>query len=187
MKQGLLFMLFILGCQSTVPKPKAQLDLAYPKAIYKTYKSPCTYQFKHNDISNPNALSACSTTLEYPLLQAKLYLTYFDLTQASLDTLLLDFDKRLQLFGKTASKIQESAFESKQNSVLGSCVILVGNSPSNLHFFSTDAKNHFLTGSLLFESTPNYDSLAPAIAYIKNDVQQLLESLKWEQEKTISF
>ena len=187
MKQGLFFMLFIVGCQTTMPKPKAHLDLAYPKAIYKTYKSSCTYQFRHNNISNPNALSACGTILDYPLLQAKLYLTYFDLTQASLDTLLIDFDKRLQLFGKTASKVQESAFESKQNSVYGSCVMLVGNSPSNLHFFGTDAKNHFLTGSLLFESEPNYDSLAPAIAYIKNDVQKLLESLKWEKDKTISF
>lgn len=180
MKRYVIWMLFLVGCQPTVPKPKAQLALEYPKPKYSLFDTICSYQFFHNDIATTQALSSCGTTIDYNTLKAKLYITYFDLTKASLDTLLLDFEKRLNMFGKQTSQIQESSFEDKENNVIGACVVLVGNSPSNLHFFGTDNQKHYLTGSLLFETTPNYDSLVPAILYIKNDVQKLLETLRWK-------
>ena len=170
----------ILGCQSPTPKPKAQLALTYPTPQYKFLSNDCTYAFEYNHLAVPQTLSSCGVTLDYPALNAKLYLTYFDLTSFSLDTLLLDFDKRLQMFGKEAFQMDESTFENKAQNLFGSCIVIVGNSPSNLHFFGTDSKKHYLTGSLLFESAPNYDSLAPAILYVKNDVQKLLETLRWD-------
>lgn len=176
----LILVLFIFGCQSPIPKPKAQLALKYPIPQYKQISNNCTYTFEHNQLALPKLLSSCGTTLEYTSLNAKLYLTYFDLTKFSIDTLLIDFDKRLKMFGKQAVQVDESVFENKTQNVLGSCITIVGNSPSNLHFFGTDTKKHYLTGSLLFEAKPNYDSLAPAIAYIKNDVQKLLETLRWD-------
>lgn len=170
----------ILGCQSTTPKPKAQLALKYPTPQYKPLLSDCSYAFEHNHLAVPQTLSACGLTLDYPALNAKLYLTYFDLTKSSLDTLLLDFDKRLKMFGKEAFQMDESTYENKAQNLFGSCIVIVGDSPSNVHFFGTDTKKHYLTGSLLFESAPNYDSLAPAIAYVKSDVQKLLETLRWD-------
>jgi len=175
-----VLMFIFWGCQTPIPKPKAQLALQYPTPEYISFSNPCAYAFQHNTLAKPQPLSACATTLDYPELQAKLYLTYFDLTKSSLDTLLLDFDKRLKIFGKKAVQVNESAYENKKQNVLGSCIVIVGDSPSNLHFFSTDTQLHYLAGSLLFEAAPNYDSLAPAIAYIKNDVQKLLETLRWD-------
>ena len=52
------------------------------------------------------------------------------------------------------------------------------NVPSNLHYVVTD-QNHFISGVLFFSATPNYDSLFPAIQYIKNDLRHLTESLSW--------
>ena len=95
-------------------------------------------------------------------------------------TLFMDFEKRLKIFGKGTQRINESTYEDKENEVLGSCVTLVGDPPSNLHFFATDTKKHFISGSLLFSAAPNYDSLAPAIGYIRNDVQKMLETLRWQ-------
>ena len=92
----------------------------------------------------------------------------------------MDFEKRLNMFGKQSTQLNESAFENKETNVLGACVMLAGDSPSNLHFFGTDSKKHYLTGSLLFNTVPNYDSLVPALSYIKTDVQKLLESLHWD-------
>jgi gliding motility-associated lipoprotein GldD len=114
------------------------------------------------------------------LLKAKVYVTYFDLSKSSLDTLFMDFENRLMIFGKGTQRINESTYEDQQKEVLGSCVTLIGDSPSNLHFFATDNKRHFISGSLLFSAAPNYDSLAPAIGYIKNDVQKMLETLRWQ-------
>lgn len=175
-----LLVFFILGCQTPTPKPKAQLALEYPLPNYNSSNNTCPYQFEYNQNAALKSLSSCGATLAYNKLNATLYLTYFDLENASLDTLLLDFDKRLEMFGKKAFRINESSFENQENKVKGTCVTLIGDSPSNLHFFGTDTQKHYLTGSLLFEATPNYDSLAPAIAYIKNDVQKLLETLRWD-------
>jgi gliding motility-associated lipoprotein GldD len=173
--------LIILGCQIPTPKPKAQLALTYPTPQYNSLSSECTYTFEYNHLlATPKKLSACGITLDYEVLNAKLYLTYFDLNKYSLDTLILDFNKRLEMLGKQASQVNESAFENKTENLLGSCIIIVGNSPSNLHFFGTDTQKHYITGSLLFEVKPNYDSLAPAIMYVKKDVQKLLETLRWD-------
>ncbi|MDA0779367.1 MAG: gliding motility lipoprotein GldD [Bacteroidetes bacterium] len=180
MKRFVILALFFVGCQSPTPKPKAQLALKYPIPQYNQISNNCRYTFEHNQLATPKTLSACGITLEYTSLHATLYLTYFDLTKFSLDTLLLDLDKRLTMFGKQAIQVDESAFENKTQNVVGSCITIVGNSPSNVHFFGTDTRKHYLTGSLLFEASPNYDSLAPAIAYIKNDVQRLLETLQWD-------
>lgn len=175
-----ILVFFILGCQTPTPKPNAQLALEYPLPNYISLKKTCPYQFEYNKNAALKSLSSCGATLVYTKLNATLYLTYFDLEKASLDTLLLDFDKRLEMFGKKAFKMDESTFENQEHRVVGSCVTLIGDSPSNLHFFGTDTQKHYLTGSLLFEAAPNYDSLAPAIAYIKNDVQKLLETLRWD-------
>lgn len=176
----IVLVFFLLGCQTPTPKPKAQLALEYPLPNYSSLKNTCPYQFEYNQNATLKSLSSCGATLAYTKLNATLYITYFDLENASLDTLLLDFDKRLEMFGKKAFKMDESTFENQEQRVVGSCITLIGDSPSNLHFFGTDTQKHYLTGSLLFEAAPNYDSLAPAIAYIKTDVLKLLESLRWD-------
>ena len=177
----LLFLaVFIVGCQIPTPKPKAQLALEYPNPQYNTFESQCPFKFEYNNMATPKSLSACGLTLDYAPLNASLYITYFDLSIASLDTLFMDFEKRLNMFGKQSTQLNESAFENKETNVLGACVMLAGDSPSNLHFFGTDSKKHYLTGSLLFNTVPNYDSLVPALSYIKTDVQKLLESLHWD-------
>lgn len=176
----LSFLVLLVGCQQTIPKPKAQLALSYPLPQYDLVETDCPYSFSYNQFATPKQLSLCGMILEYSSMKAKLYITYFDLNKASMDTLFLDFEKRLELFGKNASRYDESAYENKENNVIGSYITLIGDAPANLHFFGTDAKKHFITGSLLFEAAPNYDSLAPAIAYVQQDVRKLLESLKWD-------
>lgn len=175
------FAFLFLGCQHQAPKPNASLALDYPEAQYHDFDpDACAYRFMYNDVSTPVQLSSCGTTLDYPLLKAKVYVTYFDLRKSSLDTLFMDFENRLMIFGKGTQRINESTYEDKEKEVLGSCVTLIGDSPSNLHFFATDTKRHFISGSLLFSVAPNYDSLAPAIGYIRNDVQKMLETLLWQ-------
>ena len=182
MIRNFLMLLIFFGCQYQVPKPNAGFALEYPKPdyIYLDQKNDCYYEFMHNSNAKLDKLSACAVTLNYPSLKAKLYITYFDLKKYTYDTLLLDFQKRLGVFGKKSLLLQQSSYENNKKGILGSCVTLIGNSPSNLHFFGTDKTNHFITGSLLFNAKPNYDSIVPAIEYVKTDVQRLLETLVWK-------
>jgi hypothetical protein len=47
----------------------------------------------------------------------------------------------------------------------------------------TDSTNHFLRGALYFNFSPNNDSLRPVIEHLEADIQQLIESLEWKENK----
>lgn len=55
-----------------------------------------------------------------------------------------------------------------------------GNAATNSQFYVTDSTKHFITGSVYFYAKPNFDSIMPAASYIKNDMQRLMETLKWK-------
>jgi gliding motility-associated lipoprotein GldD len=56
-----------------------------------------------------------------------------------------------------------------------------GNAASQAQFYLTDSLNHFLTGSVYFEAQPNFDSILPAAAYLKNDIRHLMETVEWKE------
>jgi len=55
-----------------------------------------------------------------------------------------------------------------------------GRAASPLQFFLTDSTNHFLKASLYFNSKVNPDSIAPIAEFVKVDVAELINTLKWE-------
>ena len=55
-----------------------------------------------------------------------------------------------------------------------------GNAASPLQFVLTDSTKHFLRGALYFNETPNADSIAPISKYVEEDVQRLIESVRWK-------
>lgn len=106
-------------------------------------------------------------------------MSYFDLRQHNIDDLIKDFNDRLIDHTRQQARIQESSYESIEQQKYGQFFEITANAPSNLHYMVTDQKNHFISGLLFFSATPNYDSLYPAVQYIKNDLKQLTESLTW--------
>ena len=50
----------------------------------------------------------------------------------------------------------------------------------NPQFYATDSTKHFITGSIYFYAKPNFDSVMPASSYVRNDMQRLMETLKWK-------
>ena len=55
-----------------------------------------------------------------------------------------------------------------------------GNAATNIQFYVTDSTKNFITGSLYFYAKPNFDSILPAADYIKADVRQIIETMKWK-------
>jgi len=49
-------------------------------------------------------------------------------------------------------------------------------------FWLTDSTHHFVKGTLYFDFTPNNDSLAPVINYLKNDALFMVESWQWNKK-----
>ena len=80
-----------------------------------------------------------------------------------------------------ASQIQEILIENDRDRVYGLVYDFAGETASDMQFFLTDSNAHFLRGALYFNVSPNKDSLAPVISYIKKDIQHLVGSLSWQQ------
>ena len=57
---------------------------------------------------------------------------------------------------------------------------LGGNSASNTQFYTTDKTKHFVVGSVYFYSKPNFDSIMPATKYLENEVEHIMETLRWK-------
>jgi gliding motility-associated lipoprotein GldD len=54
------------------------------------------------------------------------------------------------------------------------------NAAINYQFYVTDGIKHFVTGSVYFCAKSNFDSIMPAASYVRNDMQRLMETLKWK-------
>ena len=175
-----LFVLFLIfGCNTPMPKPNGMLAMDYPPPKYQQVSTECPYTFDFNSVSSIEVQSNCFFSISYPSMKAKVYMSYFNLKEHQIENLYRDFNTRLMDHTKKEVQIQESNYENISQQKFGRFYEITSDSPSNLHFHLTDQKKHFISGVLFFSATPNYDSLYPAIQYIKNDLRHLTESLSW--------
>ena len=54
-----------------------------------------------------------------------------------------------------------------------------GNAASNFQFYLTDSTKNYIRGSLYFNNRPNEDSLKPYLAFIRSDMDTLVNSFKF--------
>ena len=178
-----LFMLigFFMACKEDVlPKPTAQLRLDYQLANYMDFDSPCPFNFDYNIDTKVKVKEDCGVTIEYPKMKATVYLTYRRVNN-NIDILLKDAQKLTYEHVIKADDIVEMPFINTKDKVYGMFYQVGGNAASNTQFYLTDSIQHFVTGSVYFYSKPNYDSIMPASSYIKDDMQTLMETMRWKK------
>jgi gliding motility-associated lipoprotein GldD len=177
----ILFGLLLLqSCKNdTLPKPYGYLRLDYPVAEYIGYDSPCPFNFDFNKDAKIKAKSDCGIEIHYPKMKATVYLTYRQVGN-NIEGLLKDAQKVTYQHVIKADDIVETPFMNLKDNVYGMFYQVGGNAATNTQFYLTDSTHHFLTGSVYFYSKPNFDSIMPAASYIKDDVQTLMESLRWK-------
>jgi gliding motility-associated lipoprotein GldD len=112
-------------------------------------------------------------------MKATIYLTYKPVN-GDINKLLRDAQKLTYEHVIKADDILEQPFLNPQQKVFGMFYQVDGNAATNSQFYATDSTKYFITGSVYFYAKPNFDSIMPAASYIKNDMQRLLETLKWK-------
>ena len=177
---SLSFLVIACGQSVGIPKPKAQLNLQYPKAEYRAIKNECPYDFQINSLADFGLLNNCESKITYPKMKATVYLSYRQINN-NLDSLLSDAYQMPNKHIIKASEIPEKVFVNPQNRAYGTLFRIVGEAASQVQFFLTDSTDHFLVGSLYFYTRPNYDSILPAARYIEQDMVKLMESLEWKK------
>jgi gliding motility-associated lipoprotein GldD len=188
----LIFLGYGFGCrQVAVPKPRGHFRIDLPIHQYLQFNEqkdnkvylPLSFEypaygkmtFQGEQGPNPGWFN-----IEFPAFKAKIYLTYKDIHN-DLDSLLdQSYDLNVKNHVSRADAIKEQVFGNNVNKVYGVLYDLKGNTASAVEFYATDSINHYLRGSLYFDSEPNADSLAPVIDFFRGDILHLIETLKWK-------
>lgn len=171
-----------------LPKPPGYPRIILPTHEYTSLKEDFPYNFEvsqHAIVTkdtSPNA-EPYWINIEYPAFEARIQLTYKPVKNNP-QLLREYFADAYRLTAKhqvKASAIQEKGFKTLQGhpTILAE---LSGEVPSQVQFYTSDRAHHFLRGALYFNTATQNDYLAPVIAFIKEDIIHLIQTLTWEDE-----
>lgn len=177
---AILLALTVISCKNDVlPKPSSFLRLDYPEAKYVNFENTCPFTFQMNEDAIIKGEKECGFAITYPKMKATIYLTYKPVN-GNIDKLLRDAQKLTYEHVIKADDILEQPYLNPEKKVFGMFYQVDGNAATNSQFYVTDSTKHFLIGSMYFYAKPNFDSIMPAASYVKNDMQRLMETLKWK-------
>jgi len=189
---GLFCMVAAAVCscgRSYQPKPKGYNRLILPDHEYMLSPDTLPYRFEYS--KHARLLRDTSWIRErhwveiyYPELKATIHVTYKSVNHS--EKLLKEF---LQDAYVLTAKHQIKAYaidESIVRTPSGKTAIIAeleGEVPSQFQFTLTDSTINFLRGAVYFNVRVQNDSLQPAIAYLKRDAMQLINTLEWRTHK----
>jgi len=173
-----------MSCGETleVPKPRTYPRIELPEKSY-TFDYP-EYARVIRDTLFFGELPAddCWLDIEYPEFNGYLHCTYYPLAKpGDLDKLIRDEFKLSDKHQVKADYIDEIPID-KRNGTTGMIFEPEGAVASNLQFYLTDSKSHFLRAALYFKTQARPDSIAPVYNFIKDDVSRMIASLEWTSE-----
>lgn len=187
----LFFFWTISSCRPKVtsPKPLGYYKIELPeKHAYQRFDSagfPFSFRYPtYAIITQDNNLikeehAPYWIDVSFPDLNAKIYLSYKKVSSAEpLEKLINESYKLSFSHDVRADYIKAPAFQTK-NGLQGVYYKVGGNAASNYQFFITDENENFVRGSLYFNVTPNEDSLRPAINFLKQDLDTLIQSFRF--------
>lgn len=183
--------MFVMGCgNSYTPKPRGYFKIVMPQRGYQHFESatcPFTFEYPTYGVINRDTVfldtvpdNPCWFNISFPSLNGNLYLSYKEMAGKDMLQQLVE-DAHQLTFKHTikADYIDENLLHTP-NHVYGIYYEVGGNAASAVQFFVTDSIKHFLRGSLYFYNTPNADSIAPVVDFIKPDIIELISTLKWK-------
>ncbi|MCY7359168.1 MAG: gliding motility lipoprotein GldD [Rudanella sp.] len=170
-----------------IPKPKGYPRIDLPPHRYVSIAPTHPYQFEVNRIARvlPDTFSRAEPHwifVDYPAFHATIQLTYKPVLNdpARLRAMLQDSYKLVGKHKIKATEIKEQV-QKLPSGLWANVIELQGEVPSQVQFITTDTTTHFLRGALYFNTATANDSLAPVIQYIRQDVQHMLQTLKWRK------
>jgi len=172
--------ILLTSCKDDVlPKPKGQLRLDYEIPEYASFSNECPYSFDMNFDAVIKGKQDCSFEINYPKMKATVYLTYKPV-KGNINDLLRDAQKLTYEHVIKADDIVEQPYVNPDRKVYGMFYRIQGNAATNAQFYATDSTRHFVTASVYFYAKPNFDSILPAAAYVRDDMRRIIETINWK-------
>jgi gliding motility-associated lipoprotein GldD len=183
-----LFIFFILvSCEDEIyiPKPPTYLRLELPAHKYEPIESDCPYQFDISGIYKiekvpDDAENSCHRRINLGALNGMAFIRYWDMTEP-LSYYINNANDEVDRHKIKATNIRDKNILKPEKRVFGTFFELEGDVATPFQFYLTDSTNRFLYCEILFNSTPNYDSLKPSLEYLKIDLDTLMSTFEWTQ------
>ena len=174
------------GNGNETPKPQAYLRIDLPPHAYSvcdTATLPFTFELSNlAEVQWKKNLPRDKWfTIAYPKYKGYVFMTYKAMNgvrdlRAQIDTSY----KFVEGHFSFSSGIDENKFVDREHHLSGTTYHLKGqNVASTYQFWVSDSNRHFIRGALYIDCTPNNDSLAPVLDYLQEDINHLIESIRW--------
>jgi gliding motility-associated lipoprotein GldD len=180
---GLLLSLFACN-ESYTPKPRGYFRIAMPERGYIAYDAAgCPFSFDVPVYSmvkpyRDSILQPCWKYIFLPGFNAEIFLSYHpvnnDAGQFFEDARALAYKHSVK-----ADAIDETLVFAGPG-VSGMIYDISGSAASPIQFYVTDSVRHFLRGALYFNATPQPDSLAPVVAFLRGDIERIIKTVSWK-------
>lgn len=179
------------ACNSDyTPKPRGYFKIGMPDKKYQTFDQPgypYTFQYpvygvvvKDSTFFDKAPENPYWINIDFPRFAGRIHISYKDVRNSNFDSLVNDaFTLSYKQHTYKASAIEPQPFKTAKG-LSGVFFNLKGNTATASQFFVTDSVRHFLRGALYFNATPNADSLQPVNEFLRQDLQQLIETLTWK-------
>jgi len=170
--------------QPPVPKPYGYFKISLPMHEYHEVAAFPEFAFPASTLSEVQPVSGSISgrwfNLVYPKLNAVIYCWYLPVTTGNFRLTAEDSYQLVYKHAIKAEAIHASVFNNEDENVHAILYEIKGNVASPLQFVVTDSVRHFFRGSLLFNHTPNQDSIAPVLAWLKEDIATLINGFYWK-------
>ena len=177
----IIIIILISSCKERFsPKPKGYLriDLEVKNDTLFNPKA-CPFYFNASDYFKLNLKNHCWLDLEYKKHNATVHITYKEVG-GNLFQLLAESRNLVYKHTIKADAINEKTYLNSEHQTYGTLYDIKGETASSVQFHLTDSVNNFIRGALYFHANPNQDSLKPIINYLRDDIIQIMETLRWE-------
>ena len=188
-RTGLVYVAVLLGVLACggadegdyYPKPDGIMRMEFPDRTFSFYKPEhCPYSFEMPDYFEVRTDTlTCHANIEISRFSATIFMTYIDLDTNNLTDQIEQSHKLAYEHSIMADGIEEIALSNADQRVFGRTYEISGNAASLYQFYLTDSTDHFLRGALYFNAEPNYNKQRPALMYIIEDINHLIETTSW--------
>jgi gliding motility-associated lipoprotein GldD len=184
-----LAVLSMISCNEVfTPKPHAYPRIYFPEKNYVLFDTNAPFKFvipKYSAIQEHSQDEYNKHPFWYDIhympFNATLFLSYLTFNNdQEFESLFNDTRKLAYKHDIKAEAINQIEVYNPKNDATGIIYELKGNTATNLNFYISDSKKHFLRGALYFNSKTEIDSIAPMLEFLRKDIEKMIESTEWK-------
>ena len=167
------------------PKPRGYFRIDFPEKSYIRFDTAFPYTFEYPAYASvvPDTRPSSDPywiNVDFPQFKGRIHISYKPVHH-NLNEFLEDSRTFVVKHIPKAEAIDDSLIYRPEDRVFGLVYYIEGaQAASPCQFFVTDSSSHFLRGALYFNVTPNNDSLAPVIDFIREDIRHMIQTFRWK-------